>query len=399
MPGNQELPPTVQSSTPGVENIAAALLFVRDALLPGVGDPAITQLDQARELVHAVADGTGVTALANVTENLSAARERLRRARDALGTAHTAFASYGAAIGVEAEAGLSVAPIAKGPGAPARSRPERARDAREFQLTYQEKRVGIDNSCATLLSQIPYNHLAAQTRRAMRRGNTMAFFSPVTQFLVDASLNMLRPSAVADRLPLEMEDRAMVAQNCVRDVTAVATKGRVLQRFYDGNAYLSPLVTPQFRYALVHNQDDYINRLGAAPFSDVKIVAGGAAQALQAHGVQGNYADIISNSLDLAIVAGIHKDYAPDMVEFLGKPYGAVHHYVVDTSGERPVVRFSPEAHAFFKSLGRGGCPARQLQSQNAEGHTVFDDGWRGLVNFLMPPGVTFSRQKSLYEA
>ncbi|HSX16622.1 MAG TPA: hypothetical protein VLH86_00805 [Patescibacteria group bacterium] len=390
MSGNQELPPAAdQHGAAGVENVVAALLFVRDSLSVESVDAVAAQFDEARESVRAAVNGASAPALISAGESLNTAHDRLGQARAALGMANSAFASYGVSIGAQPEASRAVE-VPVSPAPIVKEKPQRVVRPRDFKLSYLQIRQGLDPVFGRLLAQLPYNYLAAQTRRAVRRGNESALYAPVTQVLVDATLSILELPYAVDRLPLEVADRAAIAQYFADRAAKIGTEARLFQSFYEGNAYLAPLLTDEDRHAIV-KQPEYLGSLGSALFSDVSIVGGGAARALQEHGVEGDYADIIANSPDLLTVAGVPKASAAKMVRFLGAPYAAGRHYVIDSTGERPVVRFTDDARAFIRNLFKNGsgCPARQLQAEDDEHRTVLDKAWSDVVHFLLPPGAT----------
>lgn len=259
-------------------------------------------------------------------------------------------------------------------------------------LTLQEFRAGLDGVVRNFLSQLPYNALAAETRRALMRGNEDAFFVPAVRFILDGVVAMLDREPVRSRLPTEMDARAAVAQYYAHKTARVAVKGGVFDEFYRNNVFVRDFITPEL-LATLRGQSDYIGTLGSALFSDASIVAGGALRAVRAQGGAPDEVKVITGSPELMLVAGVPKGSSREVFAHLGIPYVEGSELIVQTdeAGTPTEVKFRPEAHAYLRShfAAGKGCPARQLRATEGAYRTELDRGWADAVRFLMPPGVT----------
>lgn len=358
-----------------------------------------------------VAEGAGSVTMGEIHRATTQAEAHLTNARAAMAGAAEHLRSYKTAIG-GGTTDSDVQTIPREPAAQARApgdnprvkagkKNRRAADKKEndpalaFKLTAEEFVPAVVNTRADMLNQIVYNSLAAATRRALARStNTEIFFIPAVRAMIDAVLKMVETPGARSRLPLEIDDRAAIAQRYIGRVADIFNKEGTFEQFYAGNAFLSDFVDEDYIGTFRHDHE-YIRKLGTTTFSDVAVVAGGAYRLLQEQfGDVPNATEIIANSKELAVISGVPKEHAMQMMRIIGVPYAHRNSLLVrtDDAGKPVEVTFKPDTLAKIRSFftAEAGCPARRLKAtEPGPWQTELDRGWVEIVRFLIPQGAT----------
>jgi hypothetical protein len=262
-----------------------------------------------------------------------------------------------------------------------------------FSVTNQQLKDGYIPAFLEFTAVRPYQELSERTRELILRGHGNALYVPVVRMLIEASLGVVTQPGVEPTLPREVATRSRIAAHYAEQAANFGTDRELFQGFYELN--------PQFNGLRVSRGDKealsdpkYLASLGGAPFFDVGVVSGGALKLLKERGVEENPADVIARSTGLLAIAGIHKGYTEELINFLGVPYANVDYLEISKTSEGVKVKFNDVAKSALEKcrvLGRG-CPASRIPSADATKKSLLHEYWESIVHYLVPADATVDR-------
>jgi hypothetical protein len=236
------------------------------------------------------------------------------------------------------------------------------------------------------------------TIQMMRSGRKDAFLIPIVDFVTGIALDACIEEGVYERLPKEVDHRSWTAAEAAIHVVDTATRidpitqtNFFIEAYYKSTALREGLKDREAKRFMRDAQ--YLGGLCSAPFREVSQIAGGAARALQIHGVTEEIPDIVSRSRNLLVFAGVARTLEPEVKTHLGEPYANPEYYEVSGSGRETQVGFTPEAMSYLRKhmYEGGGCPASRINPADGGEMNMLKRGWQYMVEFMLSDGATVS--------
>jgi hypothetical protein len=254
-----------------------------------------------------------------------------------------------------------------------------------------------------LMKSPVYGTLAQQTASIMARPATaraedhprpeIAVLMPVAYFGIRSTVRTLGDPNILPQVPLEVERRRELAQQCSSLMILLAANKGILQRYYASSPHLAAAYREggTLRRVLTRPEArEHLGALGKVAILDAGIVAGGALRYLRRDRPDilalRPPAETISNSTGLQIVGRVPDAALARMRRRLGLPYTGRQHLQATADN---LLEFKPAAQAFIRSLflpGRG-CPAFAAHANKISLHSnFFQLAWTELAGVLVPP-------------
>jgi hypothetical protein len=258
-----------------------------------------------------------------------------------------------------------------------------------LELSSDELKAGITPALREFLShEGDYPSISESARSLIGRGSYQAVYVPAVKFLVDATLDILNQPQVAARLPQEVMLRQAIASHEAGHIARIVATPGLFTQFYATDEYLRH-VRLKVEDVDTVNKPDYLASLGAAPFFDTRVVAGGALKFIRETGIDEEPSKVIGRSLGLLAVAGIHKEQTDRAMNVLGLPYADSFNFVGKSGGQE--IKFSRIA---FENLKRSyepgrGCPAGRIALAGASNSNLLQQYWSRIVDYLIPADAT----------
>lgn len=261
-----------------------------------------------------------------------------------------------------------------------------------FEFERPELIAGVEMMAARAGDAGPhtgYGALAPGVVAALERGNTGARDVIPTQVIVDGTLALMRNPDVAERLPLEILDRTIIARKGAKELTSRAIRRGLFIGTFAHLAAMGVEMNDEDREAL--RSLEYMEVLGGQAFADAMPVIGGAHRVLRRRDLQEPIGDIITRSTGLPNEAS--RTSTSNMIKVLkrlGYPYTLPRFLDVVASTEGPEVALTEEARDFIRrnSDPESGCPAGKIRNPYGSG-TVLTRAWVEMVAVLAPEGAT----------
>jgi hypothetical protein len=256
-----------------------------------------------------------------------------------------------------------------------------------FPFSRAELSEGLNPVAAAALAGA-YEPLAEAAAKQVADGFPDARHLAVVRVMVDATLGVLAQPEVRQRLPLEITDRAVAAEECARTLAGVACRSKLFVNMYKLSPALGPLLASNTERDLT--SEVFVGTNGINPFFETSVTAGGAYKLLRRGQITEPAAAVIGRSTSLLATSRADRDQLDRVFNRLGFPYVLPGHLAIK-EGPQPEVIFTSAARAIINKFctETSGCPAAKVADPTQPIHTVLTEAWERIVHFLVPENAT----------
>lgn len=229
--------------------------------------------------------------------------------------------------------------------------------------------------------------LSAASLRLYDDGYEEAAHMPAVKYALDATFDLLDQPDIAAELPREVYERQAVASMTAQRIAELETSAGVIMAFYVSDPHLNRPAIKDY----IDTDESYLGVLSGAPFSDVRLIAGGAFKLLKMSSDLGERpADIIKRSHDLLAVSRIFKGHARQAELVLGRPYARINNFWGKKTDQGMVITLDRSTKDILSRLSTGmGCPAGRVAITGASGPTLLHQYWDRIVDYLITDDAT----------